>query len=103
MNTPQQSTSLMAETIAKQVTKLKSRRKRSGIAAWIFVVSAIILILALIVTKGDPPDLAFTTFGLILIWTIVESALVASSVCVSPTAVFFISFGGFCTYGVVSV
>ncbi len=90
--------------LARQI-KLKSRRKRSGYAAWMFLASAAIYIVTMRLVKEDPPDwvlaVAGAPLGLSFVWIMVESALLASSVSVTKNAAFSIPIGGLFTCGIV--
>jgi len=89
--------------IVARVAKLNDRRRRSGYAAWAFLVAAAVLIGTLIVTKADMPAAVrlaiFIPAALVIIWTIIESTLLASVLFSSSAAVLL---GGILTYGIVS-
>jgi hypothetical protein len=95
---------LTPQEIAKRVRMLQSRRRRSVYAIWAFIVSAAILILNVdLIVKGQHIPgvvrvLAFIS-GLIVLWTIVESTMLASAL-FEPSAA--ILLGGFLTYGILS-
>jgi hypothetical protein len=91
------------QEIPRRVAKLNSRRRRSGYAAWAYVISIAAVIVGLLVTKGNlPPKAAMIgliAVGLIVLWTIVECTLLSSEVSASDVAIFV---GGFLTVGIAS-
>jgi len=99
---------LAPREIAARITKLTSRRRRSRYAAWAFAVSAFLLALGLVLTKGDvsgsvgplvycSAPLVFT----VVIWTLLEGLLLARALFSSSGLVLLL--GGLPTCGILSV